>query len=86
MLGLEIRGTLTRSAYTFLDGSEEFQADSVAQKYEVIKNGQSAGIAESEYAVLSGQYETVERLVDFRQLNTDRNYERVVTSLYNVRG
>ena len=85
VLGLEINGTFTRSAYTFLDGSEEFQADAVAQKYAIVKHGQAAGIAESEYATLAGQYETIERLVDFRQLSAERNYERVVSSLYNIR-
>ena len=85
VLGLEVNGTLTRYAYTFLDGAEEFQADAVARKYAVIKNGQSAGIAESEYAALAGQYDTIERLVDFGQTGTDRNYERVVSSLYNMR-
>ena len=86
VLGIENRGTLTRYAYTFLNGAEEFQADNVKRIYEVIKNGQPAGIAESEFTVLQGQYETLERVVDFSQLSEDRNYERVVTTLYNMRG
>ncbi|MBR4211372.1 MAG: tetratricopeptide repeat protein [Oscillibacter sp.] len=85
VLGMETRGMLSRYAYTFLNGSEEFQADTTKNQYEILKNGQPAGIAESEYAVLKAQYETLERLVDFRQLGEDRNYERVVTSLYNLR-
>ncbi|MBR4544971.1 MAG: tetratricopeptide repeat protein [Oscillibacter sp.] len=85
VLGTETRGMLTRYGYTFLNGTEEFQADSTKNQYEVLKGGQAAAIAESEYVVLKGQYETLERLVDFRQLSEDRNYERVVTSLYNMR-
>ena len=85
VVGIETRGTLTRYAYTFLDGSEEFQADATENRYEVIKGGQAAAIAESEYAVLSGRYEALERLLDFAQPNGDRNYEKVVASLYNMR-
>ena len=85
VLGLELRGTLTRYAYTFLNGSEEFQADPTENRYEIVKHGQAAGIAESEYDVLRGQYEVLERVVDYHQLGEDRNYERVVTSLYNMR-
>lgn len=85
ILGTETRGTLTRYGYTFLNSTEEFQSDSTKNQYEILKNGQAAAIAESEYVVLKGQYETLERLVDFRQLGDDRNYERVVTSLYNMR-
>lgn len=85
VVGIERRGTLTRYAYTFLNGGEEFQSDSAENRYEIVKSGQAAAIAESEYAVLTGQYETLERLVDFSQLNGDRNYEKVVASLYNMR-
>ena len=85
VVGIERRETLTRYAYTFLNGGEEFQADSAENRYEIIKRGLAAAIAESEYAVLTGQYETLERLVDFSQLNGDRNYEKVVSSLYNMR-
>ncbi|MBQ7682842.1 MAG: hypothetical protein IJT31_11655, partial [Oscillibacter sp.] len=74
-----------RYAYTFLNGGEEFQADSTKNQYEILKNGQPAAIAESEYAVLKAQYETLERLVDFQRHSEDRNYERVVASLYNMR-
>jgi hypothetical protein len=86
VLGIETRGTLTRYAYTFLNGAEEFQFDSAKNRYEIVKRGQPAAIAESEYAIVTGQYETLERLIDFTQPNADRNYERVITSLYNMRG
>ncbi|MBQ9618081.1 MAG: hypothetical protein IJR48_06910 [Oscillibacter sp.] len=85
VVGIETREMLTRYAYTFLNGGEEFQADSTKNQYEILKNGQPAAIAESEYAVLKAQYETLDRLVDFQRLSEDRNYERVVASLYNMR-
>lgn len=85
VLGIENRGTLTRYAYTFLNATEEFQADSAANRYEIIKHGETAPIAESEYKTLTAQYEPLERLWDFSQPNADRNYEKVVTSLYNMR-
>ena len=85
VLGIEVNGTLTRYAYTFLNATEEFQADATENRYEIIKGGQAAAIAESEYTALTGQYEPLERLFDFSQPNADRNYEKVVTSLYNMR-
>ncbi len=85
VVGMETRGMLTRYAYTFLNGGEDFQSDSTKTQYEILKNGPPAAIAESEYAVLKAQYETLERLVDFQLLSEDRNYERVVASLYNMR-
>lgn len=85
VLGLETQGSVTRYAYTFLSGSEELQVDGDAKKYYVVKRGQPVGIAESEYVVLQGRYDALERLVDFSQLGDDRNYERVVASLNNMR-
>lgn len=86
ILGIEREGTLVRYAYAFLNNAEEFQFDATNNRYAIVKRGQSAAIAESEYAVLTGRYETLESLIDFTRPNADRNYERVIASLYNMRG